>query len=254
MGQSRCHYEVFCAENAPMSPVPESLLKALAGLAKWSRVTPKTDAKRWSAAPNFLVGDAAKKQPPVPLTGTAATSVNGLMKRLGVCFVITAEGPSMTPFQAALAMATSAIDHAGAEFIVDQTASLGMLGEEMKRQNELLNVKSQIDPIESVTASIDKGSLLTSGLCKFGEPEITIGALEPTEYQAAHDLLYQRLLLLSIGEGLKKGLQTVDGARLFVTLGADGRYHVSDCDPKTAAPIKGLKKYISARSQATSKK
>jgi len=202
------------------------------------------------------VGDSLSKQAPSPLSGPQTAQVAGLMKKLGACFVITSEGKTLAPLQAALAMASTAGDFAGAELIIDRTASLGLMPADLKRQNQLLNVESQIEPTEGVTVQLAGATLTTSGLCKYGMREIAIDSLEKGEVGLGHELIYERLLALSVkGNGLQKGQvisykQNDPAAVLFVALGTDDRWHVSDCDPKRAAPVPGLKKYISSRNQA----
>ena len=253
MSTSRCHYEVFCPENAPSAPAPDVLLKVLAPHLKWSRVTPKTDSARW-AAPKFLVGDSLSRQPPRPLSGAQATHVGTLMKKLGACFVITAEGKTMAAFQASIALVWAAADYAGAELIVDRTASLGLLPADARRQNELIQ-KSEVEPVEGVTAHLKGTSLTTTGLCKYGVRELSLDHLDTGDVGIAHELIYERLLRPSLA-GLKKGQiisykQNDPAAVLYVELGTDDRFHISDCDAKRGAPIAGLKRYITSQSHSS---
>ncbi len=260
---TRCHYEVFCPDQAPSAPANKELLAVLGPHAKWSRVTAKTDPNRW-APPKFIIGAAADPHHrPAPVTSAATKTLEGLMKKLGVCFVVTAEGPAGKPtlLQAALGLATAACGEAKGELVVDRTASLAMMPGDVLAQSQLLN-KGQLNPADGVTTAVSKtGDLFavtTAGLCKYGSPEVVLADLAQAEVELAIDLVYGQLLAVAVGGGFAQG-QTLNylpkdpAARLFVAV-KDGRARISDCDPKRLAPMPGLKKYAATLGQRTPSK
>lgn len=249
MTSSRCHYEVFCPDNAPAQPANAKLLTALGSSVKWARVTARTDEKRW-AAPKFVVGDANSPRPS-PLNAASSAEVVALMKKLGVCFVITAEGPAkqLNALMSTLALASSVCAEAKGELVIDRTASIALMPADVTAQCDALTSSGEVTPSDGVTVDRKKTEVSTNGLCKFGAPEIVFSDLSSAlEADAATDLIYRQLLSVSLQHGLENGQALPydpkdPAARLFVSVGTDGKARLADHDLKRAAAVPGIKRF-----------